>query len=44
MTVTKIHLIMIIKPYIGLLNLKYTCFRICLGFFFNEWATLGKRG
>lgn len=33
MTVTKIHLIMIIKPYIGLLNLKYTRFRICLGFF-----------
>lgn len=40
MTVTKIYLIMIINPYIGLLNLKYSLF----GIFSNEWATLGKRG
>lgn len=33
MTVTKIHLIMNIKSYIGLLNLKYRCFRICVVFF-----------
>lgn len=48
MTVTKkIHLIKNIKPYIGLINLKYTCFKICLDFFFKMNGQLegsGDRG